>query len=138
MVSFALRAFPWVEGQIGFVFAVDGAVVGMEFVSRADAYVHLHKKLVKSYVIDTKVGKDAVEPASPESVRRFIEQITQCAETGYPSTGMGEDFRYEHDTVCGSALVCEDTCVHAVFFAVPPEEDRSTRYGLRRRRGLLH
>ncbi len=131
-----LAAFPRVEGQVGFVFAVDGAVAGMDFVSRAAAYAHLHNKLVKSYVIDAKVRKDAVEPASPDSVRRFIEQITQCAETGYPSTGMGEDFRYEHDTVCGSALVCEDTCVHAAFFAVPPEEDKSIMYGFRRRRGF--
>ena len=130
-----LQALTKVEGQVGFVFAVDGAVVGMDFVSRMDAYSFLHNKLVKSYVIDSKHKEGEVpKPASLECVRSFVEKVSRSTETCFPSTGCGTDFRFEHQDVCGSALVYQDTCVHAAFFATPAREDRSEMRGYRQRR----
>jgi len=134
-----LQAFPRVEGQTGLVFLVDNAVVGMDFVSRMEAYSDLHNKLVKSYIIDSTLKRGEVQqPSSPECVSRFIEQIAQCSETSYPSTGCGTDYRFEHQALCGSALVHEDTCIHAAFFSNSAGEDRSEMRGFRHRRGFRH
>lgn len=114
-----VKAFPLVEGQVGLCIVVDGAVVSLDFVSRKEAYRVLHEKLVKSFLIDSTVRKDpGAEAASPEAVTQFLTKLSECAESGHPSRGCGTDFRYEHDKVSGSALVYEDTCVHATFFAV--------------------
>lgn len=130
-----LRTFSMVEGQVGFVFAVDGAVMGMDIVSRADAYADLHAKLIKSYVIDAEVKKtDQPAPTPPAAVLRFLEQAAQCTETSHPSTGCGVDYRFEHPEVCGSALVYEGVCIHGAFFAAPAVEDHGEMRGFRHRR----
>ena len=129
--------FQKVEGQKGFLFAVDGAVVGIDIVSRADAYAQLHNKLVKSYVIDSNLEMEArAQTVSPECVSRFMERLSNCAETSYPSVGCGMDYRYEDHDLCGSALVYEGTCIHAAFFTVPAREDNSSMRGSRQRRGF--
>ncbi len=121
-----LQAFTKLEGQVGFVFVVDGTVAGMDFVSRTDAYFDLHNRLVKSYVIDSAhKERGTPKPVSLECVRYFVEKVSQSTETSYPSTGCGNDFRFEHHDVCGSALVYEDVCVHAAFFTTPACDDRS-------------
>ena len=130
-----LQAFMKLDGQVGFVFVVDGVVAGMDFVSRTDAYSDLHNKLGKSYVIDSahKEG-GAPKPVSLECVIHFVEKVSHGTETSYPSTGCGTDFHFEHQDVCGSALVYQDTCVHAAFFTTPACEDRSGMRGYRQRR----
>lgn len=130
-----LVTFQKVEGQKGFIFAVDGAVVGMDIVSRADAYAQLHNKLVKSYVIDSNLKTKAeAQTVSPECVSRFIERLSKCAETCYPSVGCGMDYRFDDQDLCGSALVYEETCIHAAFFAAPGREDNPSMRGPRQRR----
>ena len=130
-----LQAFMRIEGQVGFVFVVEGIVAGMDFVSRPDAYSDLHNKLVKSYIIDSVHKEDAEpKPVSLDCVLRFVKKIGESAETNYPSVGYGTDVRFESQDVCGSALVHENTCVHAAFFTTPANEDRSEMRGYRQRR----
>ena len=47
-----LDAFPRQRGQHGLLVLRDGAVVGLDFVSRAGAYAQLHDKLLRSYAFD--------------------------------------------------------------------------------------
>lgn len=130
-----LETFKKVDGQIGFAFVVDGTFAGMDFVSRSNAYASLHNKLVRSYVIDSALAEEgAAKPASLEDVRLFVEKVLQGAETSYPSTGCGTDFRFERQDICGSALVHEGACVHGAFFTVPAYEDRSGMRGYTQRR----
>ena len=136
-----LQAFTPVEGQVGFLFAVDNKAIGMDFVSRTDAYAELHAKLVKSYVIDAALKRDAESSApAADCAKDFIARLTGCAETSYPSTGYGEDFRYEDRELCGSALVHEGTCVHAAFFTSAANESQDTpnMRGFHQRRAFRH
>ena len=158
----SLEAFPRVDGQRGVVFLVGESVIGMDLVSRADAYIDLHDKLVKSYVIDSpleRCGVDAATspptpasgsaptppskgdqggcPPAAEVVERFLKQLAACSETSFDSVGCGTDYRYDAAQVCGSALVHEDTCIHAAFFANEhnaPQEDQPNMQGFRQRR----
>jgi hypothetical protein len=47
-----LDAFPRQRGQHGLLVLRDGAVVGLDFVSRAGCYAQLHDKLLRSYAFD--------------------------------------------------------------------------------------
>ncbi len=130
-----LEAFPKMAKQRGLVFLIDSAVVGMDILSRPEAYSDIHNKLLRSYVIDAMPGKvESQRHADLESVGRFIDQILGSSESSFPSVGLGTDLRLEHRELCGSALIFEDTCIHAAFFSNTPFEDKSKMRGFRQRR----
>ena len=130
-----LEAFPLMEYQRGLVFLIDRSVVGMDFLSRPEAYSDIHNKLLRSYVVDAIPGKvESQRHADLESVGEFIDQILGCSESSFPSVGLGTDFRLERRRLCGSALLFEDTCIHAAFFSNTPFEDKSEMRGFRQRR----
>jgi hypothetical protein len=131
----ALDAFPRVDQQCGLVFLVHGTVVGMDFVSRPEAYADLHGKLLRSYLIDARpcTGKTAA-PATVETVHAFLDQARETTESSFPSVGLGTDCRYQRAELCGSALVHEETCIHAAFFRTIAEEDSGRMQGFRQRR----
>jgi hypothetical protein len=130
-----LEAFPSIEKQRGVVFLIDRAVVGMDILSRPAAYSEIHNKLLRSYVVDAMPGKaESHRRPDPDVVGRFVDQILGCSESSFPSVGLGMDFRLERRELCGSALICEDTCIHAAFFSNSPFEERSSIRGFRQRR----
>lgn len=132
-----LGAFPLVEKQRGLVFLVDRAVVGLDLLSRTEAYSGVHTKLLRSYVIDAMPRNlDGQRPPVHEVVRQFIEQIFGCAESSFPSVGLGTDLRFERTEICGSALIHGGTCIHAAFFSNVPFEDGPSMQGFRQRRGF--
>lgn len=130
-----LEAFPRIEKQRGLVFLIDRSVVGMDILSRPEAYSDVHNKLLRSYVIDATPGKvESHSHPDPGVVGRFIDQILGCSESSFPSVGLGTDYRLERRKLCGSALVCEDTCIHAAFFSNIPFGDEPKMRGFRQRR----
>lgn len=96
----------------------------------------LHNKLVKSYVIDSALRNGTAGDSVPtKAVTQFVGKLMSCSETSFPSVGCGEDYRYEDRDVCGSALVYEDTCIHAAFFSnVLSVEHGPQMRGFRQRR----
>ena len=132
-----LGAFPLVEKQRGLVFLVDRAVVGMDLLSRPEAYSGVHTKLLTSYVIDAMPRNiDGQRPPVHEGVRQFIDQVFGCSENSFPSVGLGTDLRLERTEICGSALIHGDTCIHAAFFSNVPFADGPSMRGFRQRRGF--
>lgn len=118
------KAFPCVEGQCGLLVAHNGRVLGLDLVSRPSAYRYLHERLLKSYVIDLRDTGDDVPYGTMENwAPWFIESLNGLTESAHPSVGHGTDFRFEGPTTCGSALVYEDTGIHAAFFADQIEPD---------------
>lgn len=138
-----LEAFAVVEGQCGFVFAADGRVMGMDFLSRRPAYQEVHSRLLGSYVMELLTGPGTEVSAPDEKrARQFIEQAFSGEVEAYPSTGLGEDVRIRGNGACGSALVHEQTCIHAALFALDTsrraddEGPRMRGFQQRRRRFL--
>lgn len=131
-----LDRFAKIQDQVGLIFVVDSVVVGMDLVSRSDAYSDLHNRLVRSYAIDSMLENQSEgKPGSVESVEQFVSKLVGCSESSFPSVGCGTDYRYENRDVCGSALVHEDTCIHAAFFSnVASEEHGPQLRGFRQRR----
>lgn len=130
-----LSNFPKNDNQCGLVFLVDRAVIGLDLVSSTEAYADLHDKLLMSYIVDSN-PKNTDTPRLPTSdvVQQFIDLILGCSETYFPSVGLGTDYRLERRELCGSALVHEDTCIHAAFFTNVAFEDGPKMEGFKQRR----
>lgn len=112
-----IRAFPLCKDQNGLLVCINGIPVGMDVVSRADAYARLHSRFLKSYIIGCIRCPSNADIAAPvERARDFLAQLPELSESTFASPGYGEDFRYVGPARCGSALVHAGTCVHAAFF----------------------
>lgn len=138
-IEACLAAFTLVEGQHGFVFIANGAAMGLDFLSRGEAYGDVHKRLLGSYVMEMFSESGETNGAPDGTVaRQFMERALSGAVETYPSSGLGEDVRIQGDRVCGSALVHEQACVHAALFAMDAprqDEDEGPRmHGFRQRR----
>jgi len=133
----ALDAFPSVSRQRGLVFVMEGAVLGLDLLSQSEAYSKIHEKLLKSYVVDAlpRMTRRRRKP-SRDTVSRFVAKVSRCCETNFPSVGLGTDYRYQRGAMCGSALIHDDTCVHAAFFSNVTVQAEPDMRGFRQRRGF--
>ncbi len=121
-----LKPFECVETQCGFIAVQNGRVMGMDRISRPDGYRFLHTKLLKSYGIEAYLDRAEMKEYSAMDVAQaFLQKIPTLTEQEFPSVGYGTDLRYRNGGICGSALVHENTCIHAAFFT--SEESRELR-----------
>lgn len=116
-----VRELPCLQDQCGLVVAVDGAVVGLEVVSRPEAYAAVHEKLIGSYTIEVLAAAVERPKSEQRSVEQFLNDVAACTEEEFPAVGLGTAVRYEGLDIRGSALIQEGTCVHAAFFAFAAE-----------------
>lgn len=131
-----LEHFPPAAGQNGLLVLVNGKVVGLDVISKAQAFAIIHPKLIRSYVMDALTEKPKESSETPASrAEAFLEKVLQCAESRFDSVGYGQDFRYEGKKIVGSALVHENTVVHMAFFQVTEAEKAGRMSSVSRRRG---
>jgi hypothetical protein len=117
----ALKSFPAVEGQIGLLALINGEAVGFDIISLPAPYARLHGKLVKSYVMDALVGKKKVkvdEKLATTAAQGLLNQAMGCEEKTFKSVGHGNDYRFKGSGIAGSALIHNETVIHAAFFHV--------------------
>jgi len=53
-----------------------------------------------------------------EEAKRFLQEIKDCKEKKYPSSGQGWDYRFEGKDKVGSALVYRQRIIHMAFFKI--------------------
>ena len=110
----ALRPSP---GQTGMVVLIAGEVAGLEIFSRGSALQSLAPKLIRSYAMEVLL-EDPSYPDSPtsESVGEFLNALRSLSSERYKSLGEGWDHRFSGDSITGSALICDDEVIHALFY----------------------
>ena len=119
-----LPAFKAVPRQKGLLAMIGGTAVGFDVVSREDAYVGLHDKLVRSYAMDALVSAEKKgRKGSAEVARTFVRNAAACEGTKHQSVGLGWDRRFQGTEMVGSALICEDAVIHAAFFRADDSEE---------------
>jgi hypothetical protein len=111
-----LKAFRPVDCQVGAVFAINGAIAGLECFYHQKTFAKFFPKLVQSYALDAidwfQDSRDT--QARGESVRQFMEGIRRARGESYPSLGLGENLRFQDSFVSGAALVHEGRVLHVV------------------------
>lgn len=113
------QAFPLEEGQQGLIVFIGNQPAGLDFVSRSDAYRHLHRQLIRSYAMDalTSPNSPKMEKDPLPEARQLVNSLEKCSEDAFESVGTGRDLRFEGRHIVGSALSAEDSVVHAAFFS---------------------
>lgn len=133
-----MRAFQCLPHQKGMFVFVGGEIAGWDMLSRETAFDIIFPKLVKSYAMDAVLEKEKKKESSEmplEEAKTFLQEIKDCTEKKYPSSGQGWDYRFEGKDKVGSALVFDDTIIHMAFFKMSKEEKAGRMSGYNRRRG---
>ena len=133
-----LKAFPHLPNQRGILVFINGKATGLDMISRESACAHLNPKLVKSYAMDAYLeagGKERKYEVSRDKAMAFLKKTIDCKEEHYPSIGHGTDYRFEGQSVVGSALLYRDTVIHTAFFRATESERTERMAGYKRRRG---
>ena len=115
-----VEKFKGVDGQLGFVFLIDGVVAGLDLFDTPETLRKLMPKLVKSYALDALDTHARRLKASGheelDSAEKFIGSVKEARMAAFPSVGMGEDYRPPNGSVTGGALVIEGTLIHLGVF----------------------
>ncbi len=111
------EAFPLVEGQRGVVIFVNGEFSGCEILSRADAYKHVHQKIIESYSLEAfRHKKESLGKPSAKKAKALLGQISSWKTERFKSVGLGEDLRLQNCESHGNALLVDESIVHAAAF----------------------
>jgi hypothetical protein len=148
-----VKSFGLTQGQKGVLVFLEGRPVGLDFVSREQAFAGLFPKLVRSYAMEAMLlaerrkagrakGVATNEPARPtaDEAHAFLKKAAACDEKKYESIGLGWAYRYAGPEIVGSALAFNDSVVHMAFFGVDEAEraeDPGRMASSRRRRGFV-
>jgi len=113
-------AFHPVPGQVGFVAALGGSVVGLEAIGHPSVFAAAFQRLLHSYAIDAgEVEQGATAPGRFASPEPFLAALAAAPATSGASLGAGEDVRLAGQGVGGCALL-HDAVVHVCGFADAP------------------
>jgi hypothetical protein len=121
-----IKAFELVDGQNGLLVFIENEIVGLDVISSESAYKYLHKKLIRSYALDSMVKDDNKVVNSDINinlVNKFIKEIQKSEESKNKSVGYGFDYRFASKSYIGSSLVCKDDVIHASFFKSLEDDD---------------
>jgi ARG and Rhodanese-Phosphatase-superfamily-associated Protein domain len=122
-----IKAFKIVDGQKGLLVYINGDIMGLDVVSRKSAYKHLHKKLIKSYALDSMVEGNVNDNVNTnidrDSAQTFLKEIIQSDESKNESVGYGIDYRFANESYIGSSLVYNNELIHTSFFKSLEDEE---------------
>ncbi len=130
-----LKAFPIADGQTGVLVMIDGAPVGLDIVSRPEAFERIGPKLITSYAMEALLSThEKPVAASINTALRFVSQARASHGVKYDSVGHGTDLRFASAHVVGSALVYNEHVIHAAFFPRDNDSDSGHMSGPSNRR----
>ena len=96
---------------------INDEVIGMDVLSRPEAYSKLSKKLLRSYAMEAiRTESQKGGQVDIEKARQFITEAQKCSEERFKSAGLGEDFRFDSQQIIGSALIYIGYIMHTAFF----------------------
>lgn len=115
--------------QCGLLAVIGGCVVGVDVVSRPEAYRILHPRLVRSYAYDSREVAALGTGTSDDLklAKRFLVSLADLEVTSHRSPGSGIAHRFTGSAAVGDALTYRGAVLHAAFFAAQGDEVRDDR-----------
>lgn len=129
-----VASFPVELDQIGLLAVLGGEVLGMDLVSRPEAYAQLHERLVASYGFEALVGPVRHGEDDLKVAKEFVVSLADLNRTEHRSPGSGRSHRFSAPGVVGDALTYRNDIVHAAFFATSDDRPQTYRSGMARAR----
>ena len=112
-----LAAFPFQEGQCGFIAGLGGRLAGLEYISKSEGYAEVHRQLVESYTLDSLAERHLEGELTLATAQRFLESVWSAKAESFPSAAAGTDIRLESEDLIGAALVEKEEVIHLSAFA---------------------
>ena len=134
-----LKDLPHRDGQHGLLVVYNGQVLGCDVLSRADVYAGLHKRLLRSYMVEISPGAGTESSNAAALAAEFLKSMLATEEERFKSIGAGEDLRYSSSELVGSALLHDHHVAHLAFFRQTGTSDSDqgpTLRSFRTRRGF--
>jgi hypothetical protein len=124
------------DRQLGAVFAIDGAVVGLDCFDSAETLRKILPKLVRSYAADAvETARRRHRPAARREAGSLLAAVAAAAPSEFPAVGLGVDLRLESGAVTGAGLAVDSSVVHLTAFAGMAGAKGGSRISRRRPRG---
>ena len=112
-----VRGLQPIDGQVGAVFLIDGAPVGLELFDAPSTWSKLSPKVIRSYAMDALDRRAGAAPrAAGGDASALLAAVTSASASVFPATGEGEDIRLESARVAGAALVAHGRAIHVSAF----------------------
>jgi hypothetical protein len=111
-----VEALPCRERQVGAVFTINGAVMGLDLFDNPATYARQAGKLVRSYALDAIDAREEEGSGTEEVARNFLAEAAAARQDRFPAVGLGEDVRLSGPRLTGAALEAEGRVVHLCAF----------------------
>ena len=107
---------PCLDGQVGGVFAVDGSVVGLEFVDSTATCREVWEAILASFAVD---AADAAyrAPAAYRSPADLMTALEGSEASTFAGVGLGENIRFRGAALDAGAIVRDGRILHLNAFA---------------------
>jgi hypothetical protein len=124
------RHFSPVEKQIGMAVFLNGALAGIEFLSKYDKFRQLYGKVVTSYILDAlenaEIEESPTSQSSEAEIGSFLKAAEQAALERRASVALGEDLRLSAENLIGAGLSMTDQVLQLSLF---PTRESHKRHG---------
>lgn len=139
-VRVQMSAFPALPNQVGLLVLAGEQVLGLDVLSRPQAYALVHPKLLLSYVGGTDAPAASTDPeVASAAAKSFLKDLGSTGSSSFPSPGLGEDIRFTGSISFGSGLALDGELIHLAAFRrvdVGSESGPKRMAGFERRRGF--
>jgi hypothetical protein len=98
--------------QVGAVFAINGAIVGLELFDNAATWRKSMRKIVESYGLDALDRREEEKGRARRDPKCFLKSVSATAVESFKAVGLGEDLRLTSSQVAGAGLAVEHELVH--------------------------
>jgi hypothetical protein len=105
------------DGQIGAIFAINGAPAGLELFDSPETLRTYMPKILRSYALDALANQTlAPVKTNDAEVERLLRSILELDAKSFPAIGLGHDLRIDSPNITGGALTHEGRVIHLAAF----------------------
>ena len=116
-----IKEFRIVDGQTGVLVMVDGEIKGFELFLNSEIYRDFHEKIIKSYLIDSKI-KNNMFTVNIEAAEEVIGHAFDASFEKKSSNGIETAYTFENDEGLGTLYIFKDNIVHWSYFKKDEEK----------------
>ena len=116
-----IKQFKIIDGQTGVLIMVDGQFTGFELFLNSEIYREFHEKILKSYLIDSKI-KNTQFTINIETAQEVIDNACDSSFEKKNSSGIESAYAFENEAGLGTLYLFKDKIVHWSYFKKDEEK----------------
>lgn len=110
-----IKEFNIESEQNGVLIIVNGEIKGFEIFLNSEIYREFHEKILKSYLIDSKV-ENKTFAINVDVAKEVIQKAFDSAFEKRNNIGLEEAFEFENDNGIGTLYAYKDNIIHLSYF----------------------